>query len=119
MSGNFTGGADTENIANSLGPLADRTTAGRHTVPRPSAVGRRERADSFGVVPQVQARPEANLHNVAVSTGENCSPVPGQERFVQEEVAKAWGDYLREEARVRLLTCLAWAGPFVAILVGC
>jgi hypothetical protein len=50
-------------------------------------INRRERVDSFGVVRQVQAGPEADLHNVAVSTGEQLSPVPSQERLVQEQVA--------------------------------
>jgi hypothetical protein len=61
-------------------------------------VNRRELVDPFGVVRQIQAGPEASFQHVAVSLGEQFSPVPGQERLVQEEVAKAWDDCLREEA---------------------
>src|SRR5262249_49788030 len=80
---------------------------------------RRKLMDSFRVVGQVQAGPESDLQHVAVGTGEQLSPVPSQERLVQEEVAKAWDNYLREEAHGRLLPCLARAGPFVAILLSC
>src|SRR5581483_8665383 len=60
-------------------------------------VNRRELVDPFGVVREVQAGPEADLQNVAVSTGEQPSPVPGQQGLVQEEVAEAWDDDLREK----------------------
>jgi hypothetical protein len=82
-------------------------------------INRRELTDSLRVVGQVQPGPEADLHNVAVSTGEQFSPVPGQERLVQEQVAKAWDDYLREKAHGRLLPCLARAGTFMVILLAC
>jgi hypothetical protein len=56
--------------------------------------------DSFRVVGQVEAGPEADLQNVAVCMGEQLSPVPSRDEPVQEEIAEAWGDYLREETTV-------------------
>ena len=79
----------------------------------------RELTDPLRVVRQVQPRPEANLQNVAGGVGEQFSAVPSQEGLVQEEIAKTWDNCLREEAHSLLQICLAWAGPFVAILLAC
>jgi hypothetical protein len=48
---------------------------------------RRELADCFGVVREVQASAEADFQNVAVSSAEQLSPMASQQGLVQEEVA--------------------------------
>jgi hypothetical protein len=70
--------------------------------------------DVCGIERQIQANPEANLHNIAASVGEQFSPMPGQEGLVQEGGAKAWDNHLREGARRARPISLARAGRFVA-----
>jgi hypothetical protein len=71
-------------------------------------IDRRELADALGVVRKVQAGAEADFENVPMSTGEQFSPMSGEQGLVQMEVTEAGEDYLRVEAHRRLLTCLAW-----------
>ena len=68
-------------------------------------IDRRDSFDLGRVMGKIQARPEADLQNVAAGRGEQVLPMFRHERPVQEEVTKPREDDLRVEPHQLLL---AW-----------
>jgi hypothetical protein len=58
--------------------------------------------NALGIKRQVQPGSEADLQNLAVGAREEIAPVPGYDRVVQEEIAKARENYARIETHGRL-----------------